>query len=374
MGFDLDAFLGKTSELRMWKEQLPGAVVCELSGELGLVPLTGELFQELGAWLAKQDAGTGTGSSSGRKESVHRWGAKASAGTTVAYVSLAEFGDDGCDTATLWSDGKELLSGVSHRKVLAYFRNQAGFDLGNKPIDLETQRGDDAAERWAADAILKDLVGQSPAPIPALTAALHHDRANKYIQNHVREFAAKALATFGPAAKDAIPALVQVLRTEPDFGICLAVATTLAAIGADAVPALAQVLIDGEVVEREHSIYGKLLPAVTALSKMGPSARGAVSALVGALNDTNSYVREEAAEALGEIGPDARDAVPALITLLNDQSWTVRSEAAKTLHRIGKTASAAIPALQKALSDENQWVRKAASEALAHIQAAGSTP
>jgi hypothetical protein len=34
MGFDLDAFLGKASEQTKWKKQLPGAVVCELGGDL----------------------------------------------------------------------------------------------------------------------------------------------------------------------------------------------------------------------------------------------------------------------------------------------------------------------------------------------------
>jgi len=257
-----------------------------------MVPLTGELFGQLAARISPSASG---------QEGARRWGAEASASTTVAYVSLGEFGDHSYDDATLWSDGKEVLSRVTLRAVLAHFRDQARFDLGNKPIDLETQRGEDAAERWAASAILKEFVGQSASPIPALTTALQHERANKSIRNHVRKFAAEALAKFGPSAKDAIPALIQILRTEEDFGLCLTAGSTLAAIGADAVPALAQILTDGKVREVERSMYGKLYPTVWALSKIGPSARGAVPALQKALSDENKYVRQTAAEALASI-------------------------------------------------------------------------
>jgi len=307
MGFDLDAFLGKVSELRTWKEQLPGAVVCELGGDLGLVPATGDLFKQLRARLPKEEADRldddrpRTAPSPSEKEGARRWGKEASTGTTVAYVSLGEFGDASCDEATLWSDGREVLSKVRHHAVLVHFRDQAGFDLGTEGIDLEKQRGDDAAERWAAAAILHDLVGPAATPIPALTAALHHEPANKSIGTYVRKFAAESLAKFGPTAKGAVPALVQRLRTDPDFGVCLAVAGTLAAIGADAVPALAQVLADGDVREDEHSIYGKLYPAVRALSKIGPAARGAIPALQKALGDANQHVREAAGEALANI-------------------------------------------------------------------------
>src|SRR5271154_1491758 len=107
MGFDLDAFLGRVTELRTWKRQLPAAVACELSGDLGLVPGTGELFQQLRARLGKEEADRldsaqsyPTSPSPSEREGARRWGVEASAGTTVAFVSLAEFGEMSCDKAT----------------------------------------------------------------------------------------------------------------------------------------------------------------------------------------------------------------------------------------------------------------------------------
>src|SRR4051812_8068666 len=56
MGFDLNAFLGRASELRTWKGRLPSAVVCQPGGELGLVPVTGKLVQDLRTWLGQEEA------------------------------------------------------------------------------------------------------------------------------------------------------------------------------------------------------------------------------------------------------------------------------------------------------------------------------
>jgi len=156
MGFELDAFLGRRSDLQKWKGRLPSAVVCDLSGDLGLVPVTGLLFQGLRARLGTEADRLDASQSSrsypppSYKEGVRRWGVEASAGTTVAYLSLGEFGNQSHDEATLWSDRREVLSGVEVRIVLDYLRDEVGIDIGNGPIDLELHRGEDAAEKWAA--------------------------------------------------------------------------------------------------------------------------------------------------------------------------------------------------------------------------------
>lgn len=159
MGFDLDAFLGRASDLRQWRGRLPSAVVCELSGDLGLVPVTGKLLQELRARLGEREAdrldaaqGYRTYPSPSHKEGARRWGSEASESTAVAYVSMGEFGNQSHEEVTLWSCGREVLSRVGLQPVLDYFRDQAGLDLGSQPIDLEQHRGEDAAEKWAAAA------------------------------------------------------------------------------------------------------------------------------------------------------------------------------------------------------------------------------
>jgi hypothetical protein len=166
MGFDLNAFLGRFTELRTWKGRLPSAVVCQLGGELGLVPVTGKLLQELRAWLAKEEANRPGAAQAGRtysppddEEVARRWGAEASVGTAAVYVSAGEFGDQSYEEATLWADGREILSRARVSAALSQLRGQTGLDLGNEPLDLGWHRGEDAAEKWAAAATAQRPAG-----------------------------------------------------------------------------------------------------------------------------------------------------------------------------------------------------------------------
>jgi hypothetical protein len=157
MGFDLHAFLGRTADLRAWEGRLGTAVACELSGDLGMVPVTGEMYKELRARLGEEEAArldatrtAPTYPSPSHGAGARRWAAEASKGTAVAYVCQGEFGDFGYDQATVWSDGAEVVADGNLQKALHYFTTEAGFDLGNRPIDLEQYRGEEAAEKWVA--------------------------------------------------------------------------------------------------------------------------------------------------------------------------------------------------------------------------------
>jgi hypothetical protein len=75
--------------------------------------------------------------------------------------------------------------------------------------------------------------------------------------------------------------------------------------------------------------------------------------LQAALNDSDWYVRGNAAEALGNIGN--REAVPGLIAALNQSDISVRSNAAEALGKIGNRE--AVPGLIAALNDSDIYVR-----------------
>jgi hypothetical protein len=142
MGFELNAFLGKTSDLRGWKDRLPSAVVCHLGGDFAMVPVTGHLAEQLRVRLGDEPS---------HEEAVRRWGVEASGQTIVAYLSVGEFGNQSHERATLWSGGRELLSRVTASVVLDFFRETAGLDLGGTtPVTFEQHRGELAAEKWAS--------------------------------------------------------------------------------------------------------------------------------------------------------------------------------------------------------------------------------
>jgi len=93
---------------------------------------------------------------------------------------------------------------------------------------------------------------------------------------------------------------------------------------ADAVPALVQVL--------RSSDPDLPFVAANALGDIGP---GAVLPLIQALGDGNERVRWFAAYALGQIGPDARDAIPALARVLEEErNRSVREAAAEALEAV----------------------------------------
>ena len=121
-----------------------------------------------------------------------------------------------------------------------------------------------------------------------------------------RTAAARALATMGPRAKEAVPALLAAMaQRSGGIEFEMAVARAFRAIGAPAVPEL---LIALRGPNAERRFY-----AARALMKIGPAASDAVPALIETLERDPSYgVRANAAAALGDIGPAAAVALPAL--------------------------------------------------------------
>jgi HEAT repeat protein len=186
--------------------------------------------------------------------------------------------------------------------------------------------------------------------VPALIAALGD--ANGLF---VRQSAAVALERIGPAAAEAVPALIQALG-DADENVRAKAAVALGRIGpaaAEAVPALIQALGDAD-----ENVRAK---GAVALGGIGPAAAEAVPALIAALGDANENIRESAAWALGKIGPAAAEAVPALIAALGDTDKDVRAKAIAALRWIGP---AAVPALIQALSSADENVRANAVRAL----------
>jgi HEAT repeat protein len=84
-----------------------------------------------------------------------------------------------------------------------------------------------------------------------------------------------------------------------------------------------------------------------------------VAGLIDALHDRDKQVRACAMEGLVTIG---RGAVPALIAALQDEWWVVRYRAAEALGKIGDET--ALHSLEEALGDEKDHVRYMAAKGL----------
>jgi hypothetical protein len=85
------------------------------------------------------------------------------------------------------------------------------------------------------------------------------------------------------------------------------------------------------------------------------------------IKDRDATNRYHAAHALGEMGPSVKGALPALIKALDDPHTTVRWEAVKALAKFGPAAENAAPRLRQCLSDPEPSVKMAAEAALKEI-------
>lgn len=100
--------------------------------------------------------------------------------------------------------------------------------------------------------------------------------------------------------------------------------------------------------------------AARALGDLGKRGVTAIPALVRALEDPDSSVRDEAENALIRFGEAA---VPEVLPKLKDPDEFVRLRAVSVLGRIGPEAKEALPEIELAKNDSSQFVRNAAIEA-----------
>ena len=225
------------------------------------------------------------------------------------------------------------------------------------PALIEALKTDDDGLRAGAAKALAGMGAEAGAAIPALIANLKGDDevrrevvealgaigavkplAEALQSADSRTGAALALAIAGSSAKEAAPAILDLLKKETDVPTRIALLSALPKIGADPQQAV-PLLVDGVKDENEQVRHA----AVNALVPMRAVALPALTAL---LKDDNAAVRQRAGRALGRMGPDAAPAVPALIDAARKSPSD--SAIANALAEIGP---AALPAVLAALRE-----------------------
>lgn len=208
------------------------------------------------------------------------------------------------------------------------------------------------------------------------------------------ETAFHASTALGRIGKDALPAVIDALRSD-DPDLCVAAIFVLHRFKADAVLAVPDLerlighpnesvskgsrkflskLVRDDVLDESVFIGALTMSlqhpntsvrgnAAKKLGEFGSRADSAIPDLIELLQDESSYVRAQALRALAGIGPAAAPAVPALREILRGDKIHLAGLAARALGNIGDAAKVAIPDLIEALGWENQYVR-AAAEAL----------
>ena len=126
---------------------------------------------------------------------------------------------------------------------------------------------------------------------------------------------------------------------------------------------------DARVRRKAAMAFGAFREAGEATRRAAEKAK---PALVGALRDRDSKVREEAVASLSLLSGSTKSEVLALAACLSDPDRGVRDAAAGAFNYLGSLgvdATAAVPALEAAVGDPDQFVRSAAAMALGRIGA-----
>jgi HEAT repeat protein len=147
--------------------------------------------------------------------------------------------------------------------------------------------------RWGAARVLGRMAPREPAAVvpagvvPALAKLLKDDNRDVFVT------ALAALERYGPNAKDAVPALGEVVKNDGEAGLRLAAIRALLAVGTDARRAsdeLRDALAAPDTPVRAA--------AARALGRLGATEPATKEALRKALADPDASVREAASEAL----------------------------------------------------------------------------
>ncbi|OGS10446.1 MAG: hypothetical protein A2234_00800 [Elusimicrobia bacterium RIFOXYA2_FULL_58_8] len=207
---------------------------------------------------------------------------------------------------------------------------------------------------------IDELSKMKSRAVPSLISAIHDGSAE------VREKTIQAIRSIGPDAKDAIPPLLSILKSNnkaaDEAEIQTVVMYALSAIGAAAVPGLVDLLGDTNTVVRQDAIW--------VLDNMGLEGKAAVPALLEVVKDSNSDVSTAAMLAIGRIGPDAKTAISMLLPLLENEKKHIRLLSAGRLQDwVSSETKEAVPPLIASLNRsvdnrDDEWFREEVVDAL----------
>lgn len=227
-----------------------------------------------------------------------------------------------------WAGGTLARLGVTGAPTLiealkhsdAGVRRKAIYYLGAVLATRLDESPGERARRLAITDWLRGTGADAKAAREILAKALSDPEA------YVRHGAAEVLATCGPAAKDAVPALVAALED------------------------VKRNTLDEPTSDAPRGWLNVRKVAAEALGYIGPEAKAAVPALAKALSDSDGRVGEAAAFALHALGEVAHPASDALLEASKSENVHVAGTASMALERIAHK----VPALAKPLTDPNE--------------------
>jgi HEAT repeat protein len=261
-----------------------------------------------------------------------------------ALPALLKALDD--DDKQIWSDAIAAIAALGPDA-------QDAIPVLIERLDSRKNRGRQRDQRQGVMRTAYALSRMGPAAVEPLTKALGESDLTMKLG------AARALGGMGPAAKDAVPALIKNLADSQD-PVRDESAQALALIGSAAGPALVAALQDADVKRR--------IGAANALQQMDPAYRdGAKDVEQAATKETDAAVRAALYAALPKTGVTPDRCVALILPAVTDENETLRHAALNAMLSSSAVRKAAVPKLSALLKDNNPAVRDRAAHALGRV-------
>lgn len=214
---------------------------------------------------------------------------------------------------------------------------------------VEAMRDPEAGVRHQAGWALKELAPEPRILMPGLTRAMRDERP---------DIRFNAIAFLGQLGADAMPPLIESLG-DPDEKA-----------RRQAVRSLQELRVPDEVLMR--AVLPRLKDAATeirqsAVAVLQRCGRLALPELIGALQDKDAVVRQQAIQSFATLPPDAQAILPALTAALRDDDAYVRAGAVAALVRYVGQQPSVFPLVRSAAKDTDPKVRLTAMAVLSRF-------
>jgi len=295
---------------------------------------------------------------------------------------IAVLNSDYTLTTMLYRYGTGVLPEMLAEVVLANDENSqdagdALANIGGKGVVPTLMKGLESKDneiRWHVAYLLGELGPEAKDAVPALikivksqpTDAGRTPTDDEVTDNDVRGWAAEALGYIGVQSETVVPLLIAALK-EDHIRLREGAAWGLAKFGAkakEAIPVLIEALKDPRFEVRTIRCFGDDEPDHWAASALVYIGADSVPSLAKALGSKDMVIRRHAAHALRSLSSEAKSATDALIQAAKDQDPRVRQLAVMALNGVEPDPELAVPVLVAALDDSDARVRCAAGDAL----------
>lgn len=134
MGYYLTGFLGRQEDLKGIEKKFQNSKIIPLTDQIALVPMTGELFDEINNYRGNNDIGKYKFLTSDIENEI----LKVIDGQMISYVEVEYFGGQGGQSGIIWKEGKRIFEKEFDQGVVNSILGHFGIVRGKSMDEFDT--------------------------------------------------------------------------------------------------------------------------------------------------------------------------------------------------------------------------------------------